>query len=131
MTKTKLLDVLASKNFFTSIISIFLLILGYNNISTEITSDGVWDLIHTSKGGELIASLFALTLNTGLKIYQKIVSKTFDFSFIYSSNFQVAVMSVITLIVGAFVNEITAAIIVSVVMQVVNILIHLKSPAKN
>ena len=40
-------------------------------------------------------------------------------------------MSVITLVVGAFVNEITAAIIVSIVMQVVNILVHLKAPAKN
>ena len=126
----KLKDVLGSKNFLVSLISIVLLGFSSNSIDVGYTSEGLYSLFNGKAGNELITTGILFAFNSGFKIYLSIKEKGFSFAFLKSSNFVAAFISVISVVIGGVLNEPLSGIAIALATQVVNLVYHLFLPPK-
>ena len=126
----KLKDVLGSKNFLVSLISIILLGFSSNSIEVGYTADGLYSLFQGKAGNELITTILLFAFNSGFKIYLSIKEKGFTFAFVKSSNFVAALISVISVVIGGVLNEPLSGIAIALATQVVNLIYHLFLPPK-
>lgn len=134
MNKIKLTQVLNSRNFLTSVISILVLALGANGItSTDLggSADQIYNIFAGKSGSDLLITIILYAINSGSRIYTTLKNKPFDFSFIKSSNFQAAVISLLAVVIGMIFKEDLAGYIIAIVTQVINIIYNLLLPAKS
>lgn len=125
-TKEKVLDVLSSKNFLTSVIALISLALAYNGIKLE-DADTLYE--YFNKGGtELIIAVGTFLFNSGSKIVSKVLEKNWSWDFIKSTNFKTGVITVVVIVVSSFFNELTIGVVSSIVLNIYNILIHMVEP---
>ena len=121
----KLSNVLQSRNFFVTLVSIILLVLQYNAIEVDYTAEGIVDMF----SGTTLANALVLALvnfiNPIMKIVKKLVDKTFDWSFKNSTNFITQVLTLITVVVAVFFDEIAAGMIAALILNVWNLVSHI------
>lgn len=127
---TKLSQVLGSKNFFVSLISIILLAFSSNSIETGYTAEGLYSLFNGKVGNELVTTVLLFAFNSGFKIYLSVKEKGFSFAFLKSSNFVAALISVISIVIGGVMQEPLSGIVIALATQVVNLVYHLFLPPK-
>lgn len=130
--KNKLIDVLGSNNARVSIVSIILLLFQYNGINVDENAQSIVDLF---TGQSLMGALAVITVNflhPAMKLAQKIINKEFQWRiWLISNNLQTQAATLLSIILGAFMNNVTAGMVVSLLLQVLNFVKHLADPAKN
>jgi len=121
----KLSNVLQSRNFFVTLVSIILLVLQYNAIEVDYTAEGIVDMF----SGTTLANALVLALvnfiNPIMKIISKLANKTFDWGFKNSTNFITQVLTLITVVVAVFFDEIAAGMIAALILNVWNLVSHI------
>lgn len=133
MSKNKILEILNSRNFLVSIISIILLGFSANGVSTEDiggTAEQLYDLFFGKHGSELIITVVLYVINSGSRIFTKLRNKKFDWSFIKNSNTQAAFLSLLSVIIGFVTKEPMAGYVTAIVTQILNIIYQVVLPAK-
>lgn len=127
---TKLKEVLASKNFLVTLVTIVLGFITANEIQVQLTPEQVADGI-MGKDFLAIASFVLLNFfNVLTKIGAKFLDKTWSWAWLKSKNFLTQVLSVLSILVGAYFDATVAGIIVAVVANIINLITHLSAPAK-
>ena len=126
----KLAEVLGSQNALVTFISIALLGFTANDIAIEQTPEELIDLFTGKTGVQIVMILFLNFFNPLSKLVQKVIKKEFNFEFVTSRNFQTQVLSLITLIVSAFLDQALTGIVVTLVLQVWNLISHLAKAPK-
>ena len=125
----KLAEVLSSQNAFVNLLSILLLAFSTNDIVIEQTPEELINMFQGKTGVQIVMILFLNFFTPLSKLVQKLIKSEFSLEFIKSRNFQTQLLSLITIIVGAFLSEPLTAVVVALVLQVWNLISHLiKSP---
>jgi hypothetical protein len=125
----KIAEVLSSQNAFVNLLSILLLAFSTNDIVIEQTPEELVNMFQGKTGVQIVMILFLNFFTPLSKLVQKLIKSEFSLEFIKSRNFQTQLLSLITIIVGAFLSEPLTAIVVALVLQVWNLVSHLiKSP---
>jgi len=125
----KLAEVLSSQNAFVNLLSILLLAFSTNDIVIEQTPEELVNMFQGKTGVQIVMILFLNFFTPLSKLVQKLIKSEFSLEFIKSRNFQTQLLSLITIIVGAFLSEPLTAVVVALVLQVWNLISHLiKSP---
>lgn len=125
----KLAEVLSSQNAFVNLLSILLLAFSTNDIVIEQTPEELVNMFQGKTGVQIVMILFLNFFTPLSKLVQKLIKSEFSLEFIKSRNFQTQLLSLITIIVGAFLSEPLTAVVVALVLQVWNLVSHLiKSP---
>jgi hypothetical protein len=121
----KLSNVLQSRNFFVTIVSIILLVLQYNAIEVDYTAEGIVDMFSSTTLANALVLALVNFINPIMKIVKKLVDKTFDWSFKNSTNFITQVLTLITVVVAVFFDEIAAGMIAALILNVWNLVSHI------
>jgi hypothetical protein len=125
----KIAEVLGSQNAFVNLLSILLLVFSTNDIVIEQTPEELVNMFQGKTGVQIVMILFLNFFTPLSKLVQKLIKSEFSLEFIKSRNFQTQLLSLITIIVGAFLSEPLTAVVVALVLQVWNLVSHLiKSP---
>jgi hypothetical protein len=125
----KIAEVLSSQNAFVNLLSILLLAFSTNDIVIEQTPEELVNMFQGKTGVQIVMILFLNFFTPLSKLVQKLIKSEFSLEFIKSRNFQTQLLSLITIIVGAFLSEPLTAVVVALVLQVWNLVSHLiKSP---
>ena len=125
----KIAEVLSSQNAFVNLLSILLLAFSTNDIVIEQTPEELVNMFQGKTGVQIVMILFLNFFTPLSKLVQKLIKSEFSLEFIKSRNFQTQLLSLITIIVGAFLSEPLTAVVVALVLQVWNLISHLiKSP---
>lgn len=128
----KLLEVLESRNAFVTYISIILLGLSYNSIPVEFTPNQIIDMFVGKNAGEILAVLLLNFFNPLSKMINKLIKKEWSWGFIKDSqNFITQLTTLLALIIGAFMDQMAAGIIVSILLQLWNLVTHLSKKPQN
>lgn len=121
----KLSNVLQSRNFFVTLVSIVLMVLQYNAIEVDYTAEGIVDMFTgTTLANALVLALVNF-INPIMKIVSKLANKTFDWGFKNSTNFITQVLTLITVVVAVFFDEIAAGMIAALILNVWNLVSHI------
>lgn len=127
----KLSEILDSRNALVTIASIVLLLFSANNIAINASADELVDLLYGRNLGEIASVLVLNFLNPIFKLGKKFVDKSFNWSFLTSSNFLAQLSTLLTLIVAALWGEGLAGVIVATVIQIYNLAIHVFQKPKH
>jgi len=121
-------SIFQSKNFWTSIITIIVGFLTANNLNLGLTPD---QLVNGISGHNTVEILMFLVPALIVPIQKIAAQKTWDFSFFKSTNFWAQATTVLSVVLGFYFGEVTAGLIVAVVVQVVNLITHLSNSKPN
>ena len=121
----KLSATLGSQNFFITILSIVLLGLQSNGIETGYTADGIFALFEDQNLTSALVLVVINFLNPIIKLVNSIVKKTWSWAFIRSQNFQTQLLSVVTILLSLFLDEVSTGIVISIVLNIWNLVVHL------
>lgn len=124
----KLKEILCSNNFRMSIVSIFSMFLtanGLENANPENLNE-----MFGQNGGTLYISVGTLLLNVVFKLLPKFIDKTIDFTFLKSTNFITAIVSVITLFITSYFGMLDIGLVSTIALNVINVLYHMAMPSK-
>ncbi len=125
----KIAEVLSSQNAFVNLLSILLLAFSTNDIVIDQSPEELVSMFQGKTGVQIVMILFLNFFTPLSKLVQKLIKSEFSLEFIKSRNFQTQLLSLITIIVGAFLSEPLTAVVVALVLQVWNLVSHLiKSP---
>ena len=128
-TSVKIIDILESKNFAISLISIILFALSANKVNVEgYTPSGIYDLLSSSTGSTLIGAIVTLLFGIVSKVYISIQQNGWNFAFVKSDNFKAAVLSILSIFIGAYFNSFLASVIISLLVQALNVFYHFLQP---
>jgi hypothetical protein len=130
MNTKKLLETLGSSNMKTALYTTVILAINMA-LGTNIGVTGE-ELNSIFNSQTAISTILIFLLNSGIKIYSAYkVKGSLDFSFLKSTNFVSAVLSILMLIVGSLFNESTSSFILVILTQTINSFLHLNSPVKS
>lgn len=121
----KLGNVLNSRNFFVSLVSIVVLVFQFNGVDLEQSPESIVDMFNGTTFANALVLALVNFINPLLKIGSKIVNKTFDWGFKSSTNFITQVLTLVTIVVAAFFDEVAAGIIAALVLNLWNLVAHL------
>lgn len=121
----KLSATLGSQNFFVTILSIVLLGLQSNGIETGYTADGIFALFEDQNLTSALVLVVINFLNPIIKLVNSIVKKTWSWAFIRSQNFQTQLLSVATILLSLFLDEVSTGIVITIVLNIWNLVAHL------
>jgi len=122
---SKLSQVLDSRNFFVTFISLLLLAMGANSIETGYTADGIFDLFKDASVSQILVLVIINFLNPLIKLVNKVVNKEWSWAFIKSQNFQTQVLSIVTILLSFIFDEVTTGIVTTIVLNLWNLVSHL------
>lgn len=126
----KLKEVLDSRNFLVTILTIALGFITANEIQVQLTPEQIADGVI---GKDLlgIASFVLLNFfNVLTKIGAKFFDKTWSWDWIKSKNFLTQVLTILTIVLGVFFDATVTGIVVTIVINIINLIVHVSSPAK-
>jgi len=121
----KLSQVLDSRNFFVTLISLLLLAMGANSIETGYTADGIFDLFKDASVSQILVLVIINFLNPIIKLVKKVVDKEWSWAFIKSQNFQTQVLSIVTILLSFIFDEVTTGIVTTIFLNLWNLVSHL------
>ena len=121
----KLSATLDSRNFFVTLLSIVLLALQSNGIETGYTADGIFALFEDQNLTSALVLVVINFLNPIIKLVSKIVNKEWSWIFIRSQNFQTQLLSVATILLSLFLDEVSTGIVITIVLNIWNLVAHL------
>ena len=125
----KIFDVVNSRSFYMSLISIFLMGLSGNGIDvSKYTPDSIYSIFTTGSGAALIGAIFTLFLELGARIYTVIAKNGISWKFLGSDNVKAAIISILALFIGAYFNQFVASLCISLLTQILNVLFHFLQP---
>ena len=125
----KIFDVVNSRSFYMSLISIFLMCLSGNGIDvSKYTPDSIYSIFTTGSGAALIGAIFTLFLELGARIYTVIAKNGISWKFLGSDNVKAAIISILSLFIGAYFNQFVASLCISLLTQILNVLFHFLQP---
>lgn len=128
MNSQKLREVLSSRNFLASVITVVLLSLkGAFGIDLPI-EDG--DQLYGNIA-EMVALVSAWIITPILTAIKRISEKNFDASFFINSNFITAVITVIGAVATVFISEELWGTISLILVNVLNVLFQVRKPSKS
>lgn len=122
---SKLSQVLDSRNFFVTLISLLLLAMGANSIDTGYTADGIFDLFKDATVSQILVLVIINFLNPLIKLVNKVVNKEWSWEFIKSQNFQTQLLSILTILLSFIFDEVTTGIVTTIVLNLWNLVSHL------
>lgn len=129
--KQKLIEVLGSSNAMISVLSIVLLGLTSNDIFLDQTPQELIDMFTGKNAGQIVTLLLINFFGPASKLVRKFMAKEWSWDFIKSANFQTQILSLITIVIGAVADQALTGILVALLLQVWNLIVHLLKPAKN
>lgn len=129
--KQKLIDVLGSSNALLNVLSIFILALASNDIYLEQTPEELINMFSGKSSGQLLTLVLINFFGPATKLVKKLMSKEWNWDFLKSANFQTQILSFLTVIASSLAGEVFAGILVALVLQVWNLIVHLLKPVKN
>lgn len=129
--KQKLIDVLGSSNALLNVLSIFILALASNDIYLEQTPEELINMFSGKSSGQLLTLVLINFFSPATKLVKKLMSKEWSWDFLKSANFQTQILSFLTVIASSLAGEVFAGILVALVLQVWNLIVHLLKPVKN
>lgn len=121
----KLTSTLDSRNFFVTVLSIVLAALQFNSIETGYTAEGVYDLFKDANLSSALVLIIVNFLNPLIKVFSKITSKSFNWGFVKSQNFGTQVLSLVTVVLMSFFDEVAVGLISVLVLNVWNLVSHI------
>jgi hypothetical protein len=122
---------LNSRNFFVTLISMVLIALQFNSIEAGYTADGIYDLFKDVNLTSALVLIVINFLNPIIKIVNKVVDKTFSWAFIKSQNFTTQVLSMVTIVLSIFLDEVTTGLVSALILNVWNLVSHILQKDKN
>jgi len=129
--KQKLIDVLGSSNALLNVLSIFILALASNDIYLEQTPEELINMFSGKSSGQLLTLVLINFFSPATKLVKKLMAKEWSWDFLKSANFQTQILSFLTVIASSLAGETFAGILVALVLQVWNLIVHLLKPVKN
>lgn len=121
-------SVFQSRNFWTAIISVVLGLLASNDVTTGLSAGDFIDGV-AGKNAIAILTFIVPALYTPItKLVAKFKAGTWTWEFLKSTNFITQMVSVISIIVTAYFDAITAGFAIAVITNVINLLYHLLLP---
>lgn len=129
--KQKLIDVLGSSNALLNVLSIFILALASNDIYLEQTPEELINMFSGKSSGQLLTLVLINFFGPATKLVKKLMAKEWNWDFLKSANFQTQILSLLTVIASSLAGEVFAGILVALVLQVWNLIVHLLKPVKN
>lgn len=127
MNNQKLREVLGSRNFLASLLTVFLLVLrglGVEDLPID-TGEELYDGV-----AEIITLVSAWIITPVLTAIKRISEKSFDASFFTNSNFITAVLSVVGGIATVYIGEELWGTISIVLINILNVLFQVRKPSK-
>jgi len=126
MVSSKFSDVIQGRSFWVSIISLILMAFAANHVDVTIYNSGaIYDLF-TNKA--TLGALISFAIEIASKVFVAVQANGWNFSFIKSTNFQIAVSSILILILGSFFGQIIASLVAAIILESINIFYHLMIP---
>lgn len=127
---TKLKEVLGSKNFLVTVLTIILGFITANEIQVQLTPEQIADGVIGE--GFLAVTTFVLLnfFNVLTKVGAKFLDKTWSWGFLKSKNFLTQVLSVLSILIGAYFDATVAGIVVAIIANIINLIAHLSTPVK-
>lgn len=130
MEDSKLVDQLFSKNFWVQLIATLLLGFEANNILIDKTPEEIIDLFSGENNGKIVIAVILFFLPVVSSVAEKIRAKEWTWDWVNSSNFRTSALAVVSLIVGALLDEQLASIVLVILGAVFNIGVHTGKPTK-
>src|SRR3990167_6293957 len=122
----KFKDVFGSKNFYVTVLNIVLGLLLANDVIISMSAEDILTGLENKDAIGIIVFLVANFANVFIKIFAKFSAGTWSWAWLGSSNFWVQVLSVLTIVLTAWLGEVTAGLIVVIVGNVINLIYHLQ-----
>jgi ABC-type proline/glycine betaine transport system permease subunit len=126
----KLLEVLRSKNFLVTVINIAIGLFAANEVIVNVPAEDIYNNVAGKELMTIIVYLVVNFLNVFTKFAEKLLNKQWSFSFFLSWNFWTQALSILALVVAAYFDQTVAGIVIAVIMNVINLIKHVKDPAK-
>lgn len=126
--KQKLIDSLKSQQFLVAVIGTILMFLKANGVETEKTALDWYTLFTSSQGWDLLVTVIPAIVVVGFKVWTKIQEKVFSFSYFKDPNVLAALLSTLSIVVGALAGEALTGLIMGIIVQVLNMVFHLAIP---
>jgi hypothetical protein len=126
----KLISVLKGDNFKITLFSMLSLFVNYNGVPLE-SGEDLFKMFDSKSLVELAIPIIMMVYNVGSKLFIKFKEKTLDYSIFQSENFMVQVTTVLSLFIGVYFNEVLTGILIALVLNIYNTIIHLRKPAKS
>lgn len=127
---TKLKEVLGSKNFLVTILTIAFGFIAANEIQVPLTPEQVADGVMGKDIIGILSFLLLPFLNVLTKVGAKFLDKTWSWAWLKSKNFLTQVFTILSIIVGVYFDATVTGIIVALAANVVNLIVHLSAPKK-
>lgn len=113
---------LSSSNFWVGVLSILTGLTAANGIDFGIVPEDFLKSIAGKNTLELSIFLAMNFFNPTLKLIKKIQSNTWDWSWIYSENFQTNMLSLFAVVVGYYMDHVEVGFVIAIIANVWNIL---------
>lgn len=128
----KLLSVLESRNALVSVLTILVSFFTVNGIEIETSPNQIIDLFTNQNFQGVLAILIANFLAPLSKLIAKYMKKELSWKlWIQSDNFKAQVISLVAIILSAYFNETIVGILVTMIVQIANFIIHLLENEKS
>ena len=136
---SKFLEVLSSPNARISLILIVLGVLGSIGVIVDTNNDGIvneadaTNIMVNTFGNNLTALInYLVPILVGIipKILEAIKLKTFSFSYFITPNFITLAFSLVSLVIGAYLNASVAGLVVTLIANILNFIYHINLPVK-
>lgn len=131
MNTNKISSTLDSRNFFVTILSMVLVALQFNAIETGYTAEGIYDLFKDANLTSALVLVIINFLNPIIKLVNKIVTKTFNWEFLKSQNFTTQVLSLITIILAVFLDQVETGLVSALILNAWNLISHIVQKNKS
>ena len=129
--KKKLSEVLSSTNAFVTYTSILLLMASFNGVDFGFTADEIVAMFQDKNVTQIFSVILLNFLNPISKLVKKINDGEWSWDFWKSQNFITQAMTVVTLIISAYLGEELAGVVTSLAIQIYNFVNHLVKKATN
>lgn len=113
-----------SRNALVTLASIVLSVFAAQNIEVGIDPNVLVEKLLTGNNIELLIVVAMNFANPIFKLIGKFRTKTFDWSFIRSMNFQTQVGSLISIAIGWKLGDVTTGLVIAIFMNAMNLVIH-------
>jgi len=127
----KISSTLDSRNFFVTIISMVLIALQFNAIETGYTADGIYDLFKDSTLTSALVYVVVNFLNPIIKLVNKFITKSFDWTFVKSQNFITQILSAVTILLSLFLDDVATGLVSTLILNAWNLVSHIIQKNKN
>lgn len=127
----KISEVLDSRNFFVTLLSMVLIGLQFNSIDAGYSAEGIYDLFQGTTLTSAAVLVFVNFLNPVTKLIKKFIDKEFNWNFIKSQNFTTQILSLITIVLSVFLDEVSTGLVSALILNAWNLVSHLIQKAKD